>query len=172
MTDDEQISTYLRRVRSSLQFPRGQRQRVLEEIESHLHDGAAEHMRSGATRADAVAHVIEELGPPEAVGTAFIDGRLAPKSTGPLRWLPLLLPLALLAETIGLLLWRSITWIPGGWTVGERTVLWQHVRVGLIAGLLSYAAGLSIRHADRDRTWRWAAWACSACVVVYLALGW
>jgi hypothetical protein len=173
VTDDEQINTYLRRVQASLQIPRGQRQRVLDEIESHLHDGAAEHMQSGATRADAVAHVIEDLGPPEAVATAFIDDSpLAPKITGPRRWLPMLLPLALLAETIGLILWGTITWIPDGWTVGERIVVWHYVRTAVVAGLLSYAARFSIQHADRDRAWRWAAWACTACVVVYLAVGW
>jgi hypothetical protein len=172
VTDDEQITTYLRRVQSSLQVPRRQRQRVLEEIENHLHDGAAEHMRSGAARADAVAQVIEELGPPEAVGTAFLDDhRQAPKITGARRWLPMLVPLALLAESIGLLLWSSITWLPRGLTVGERTVLWQYVRATVVAGFLSYAARLSIWRADGDRAWRWAAWACTACVVAYLALG-
>jgi hypothetical protein len=172
VTDHEQITTYLRRVHSSLQVPRRQRQRVLEEIENHLHDGAAEHMRSGASHGDAVGQVIEELGPPEAVGTAFLeDHRQAQKITGARRWLPMLAPLALLADRIGLLLWSSVTWLPSGFTVGERNVLWQYVRAAVVAGLLSYSARFSIRRADRDRAWRGAAWVCTVCVVACLALG-
>jgi hypothetical protein len=174
VTDDEQITTYLRRVQSSLQVPRRQRQRVVEEIENHLHDGAAERVRSGAARGDAVAQVIEELGPPEAVGTAFLDDhQQAPKINGPRRWLPMVLPLAVLAESIGLLVWNGITWLPRGLTLGQRIVLWRYLREVVVGCVISYAALLAIRRADRDRAWRWAAWACSTvCVVAYLALGW
>jgi HAAS len=34
--DDEQISSYLRRVRSALRLPREQRRRAVEEIRNHL----------------------------------------------------------------------------------------------------------------------------------------
>ena len=172
MTDDDPISIYLRKVESSLRVPRRQRQRVLEEIESHLQDGAAEHMCGGTPRSAAIAQVIEELGPPEAVGTAFTDGSAASNNTGAWRWLPILLPLGLLMSTTGLLVWRSLAWIPGGLTVGERTVLWHDVRSMAIAVLVTWAAWFSIRRADRDRAWQWAAWACAIGVVVTSLLHW
>jgi hypothetical protein len=168
VTDDEQISAYLHEVRSSLRVPRKQRRRVLEEIESHLHDGAAEHMRSGATRSESIAWVIDELGPPDVVGSAFADqALLVPTRTGAVRWLPIVLPLALLVEALGLVVW-SITWLADGWTVGERTVLWGYLRTAAFAGLLVFATAFCIRRGDHDRAWRWAAWACTGCAVLFV----
>lgn len=169
MTDDEQIRTYMRRVQSSLHVRRVHRPRVIEEIENHLHEGAAEHMRGGATRAQAVAHAIEELGPPETVAAAFsAEGPPVPPSTGVVRWLPMLLPIALLTASVGLIVW-SITVYPGGSTLGERTAQRLYLRAGVVFALLSYGAYQSIKRADRDRAWRWAAWACAGGALTYLA---
>jgi HAAS domain-containing protein len=170
MTDDEPIETYLRRVRSSLHVRKKQRRRVLEEIESHLDEGTAAYMRDGATRQQAIERVIEELGPPDAVAEAFTDeGAPVRKRTGILRWLPMVLPVFRLALAVALIVW-SLTWVPGGLTGGERVVQRVYLRTGLVAAILSYAAYFSIGRADRDRAWRWAAWACTGCALLPLAL--
>ena len=171
MTNDEQIRTYLRSVQSSLQVPRKHRRRVLEEIESHIHDGSAEHMRTGATRSQAVAQVIAELGPPEIVGAAFVeDTAPVARTTGVRRWLPLVLPVAMFTLAVGGIVWSITTGVRQGWTVGTQVVTWLYVRNGVIAALFVYAAAFSIRRADRDRSWRWAAWACTGFVLAYLIL--
>jgi HAAS domain-containing protein len=171
MTDDEQIKNYLRRVRLSLHLHRKQRRRVLEEIESHLDEGTAAYMRSGATRTQAIERTIEDLGPPEAVAEAFTDeGAPRPNRTGMLRWLPMVLPIFLLTVTVVFILWSLIDWVPGGLTRGERVVERVYLRAAVIAAILSYAAYFSIGRADRDRAWRWAAWACTGCALLPLAL--
>ncbi len=170
VTGDEQIRTYMRRVRSSLRVSRGQRSRVVEEIENHLDEGAADHMRDGATRAQAVALAIEDLGPPEAVASAFsTEGPPAPPSSGLLRWLPLLLPIALLAATVVMIVW-STTLYPGRSTRGERTLQLEYLRAGALFALLAAGAWRCIQRADRDRAWRWAAWACAGGALAYLAI--
>jgi hypothetical protein len=171
MTDDEQIRTYLKRVRSSLHVRKEQRRRVLEEIKSHLDDGTATYMRSGATRQQAIERAIEELGPPEAVAEAFTDEVASrPNSTGILRWLPMVLPVFLLMFTVAYIVWSLITWVPGGLTRGERVVLWAYLRAAVIGAILSFAAYFSIGRADGDRAWRWAAWACTGCALLTRAL--
>lgn len=166
MTDDAQMKTYLRRVRSSLQAPKAQRLRVLEEIEIHLEDGTAEYMRGGASRPQAVARAIAELGPPEAVAAGFRgQGPAVSHRTGLARWLPMLLPVVLLTVTVASLL-SGLTWISGGLTVGERVALLSYARTATIAALLSYGAYQCIRRADVDPAWRWAAWACTGGAVM------
>jgi hypothetical protein len=170
MTDDEQIGAYLRRVRSSLHVRKKQRRRVLEEIESHLDEGVAAHMRDGATRKEAIERAIEELGPPEAVAEAFTDESAPrPNRTGILRWLPIVLPVFRLTLAVVFIVW-SLTWVPGGLTRGERAVQRMYVQAAVIGAVLSYAAYFSIGRADRDRAWRWAAWACTGCALLPLAL--
>ena len=175
MTDDEQIRSYLRRVRSSLHVRKEQRRRVLEEIESHLSEGTAAYMRGGATRNQAVERVIEELGPPGTVAEAFTDeGAPGPNRTGILRWLPMVLPILLLSFAVVYIVWSLITWVPGGLTRGERVVQRMYLRTGVITGvigaILSYAAYFSIGRADGDRAWRWAAWACTGCALLTLTV--
>jgi len=165
MSRDEPIEAYMRSVRSSLHLPKKQRLRVLEEIENHLNDGAADHMRLGTTRNQAITLVIDELGPPDEVAAGFIEqGARAPDRTGPMRWLPMLAPLFLLVSALGLLV-SSLTWYSGGLTTGEQIVQRTYALRALITGTLSCAAYLSIRRAHRDKAWRWAAWFCTGCAV-------
>lgn len=168
---DELIRAYLRSVQSTLHVSRTQRRRVLEEIENHIHDGSVEHMRSGATHQEAVALVIAELGPPEIVGTAFVeDAQPVSRITGVQRWLPLVLPAVLLALAAAGILWTITIGIREGWTFGGQQATWWYGRTAAIAAFVVYGAAFSIRRADRDPTWRWAAWACTGCVVAYLGL--
>ncbi len=158
MRDDKRIRSYLRNVRSSLDVPRAQRRRALEEIQSHLDDGTAAHMRLGETRDQAVALAIDELGRPDAVAAEFNEeGAHVSADTGTLRWLPMLLPMVPFTVAVGSLVW-SLTWIPGGWTAGEQAVQRTYLRSALIGGILLYATYFSIRRAGRDQAWRWAAW--------------
>ena len=168
MRNDERITAYLRRVRSSLHVSRKQRRRVLEEIEDHLDDGAAAHMRRGATREQAITLVIDELGPADAVAAGFNnEGAHGPDVTGAVRWLPMLLPLFLFMPAVGFLIWR-LTWIPGDLTVGERLALRTDLLRALMTGALAFAAYFSIRRAHGDQAWRWAAWLCSGLALVMI----
>ncbi len=160
MSDDEQISSYLRRVRSALRLPREQRRRAVEEIRNHLDDGAAAHMRDGATRERAIGLAISDLGRPDTVAAEFNDtGAHGSDSTGVLRWLPLLPPLLLFLVRVGLLAW-SVVWIADGGTVGERIIQQQYLLGAVTTGALSYGAYFSIERADSDPAWRWGAWMC------------
>ena len=47
MTDDQRIDTYLQHLRASLEVPRSERARVIEEIEHHLRDASLDHQRHG-----------------------------------------------------------------------------------------------------------------------------
>ena len=160
MSDDEQISSYLRRVRSALRLPREQRRRAVEEIRNHLDDGAAAHMRGGATREQAIGLAISELGQPDIVAAEFNDTAAhGSDRTGVLRWLPLLPPLLLFVVRIGLLAW-SVVWIADGWTLGERTAQQGYLLGAVTTGALLYGAYFSIKRAHTDPAWRWGAWMC------------
>ena len=127
-------------------------------------------MRGGTTRAQAVAHAIEELGPPETVASAFSDeDPPVPPPTGLVRWLPMLVPLVLLTAAVGFIVW-SITLYPGGSTRGERTFQLSYLRAGVVFAFLTYGGYQSIKRADRDGAWRWAAWACAGGALTYLAI--
>jgi hypothetical protein len=160
VSDEEQISSYVRRVRSALRLPREQRRRAIEEIRNHLDDGAAAHMRDGAEREQAIGLAISELGEPDTVAAEFNDtGAHGSDSTGVPRWLPLLPPLFVLVVRAGFLAW-SVVWIADGWTVGERTAQQGYLVSAVITGALSYGAYVSIQRARSDPAWRWAAWMC------------
>jgi hypothetical protein len=163
-------NAYLRSVRSSLHVRKDQQRRALEEIENHLDDAAAAHMRSGATRARAIALAIDELGPAEAVAAAFNDEATpAPDGTGALRWLPMLLPVLLFTLALGLAGW-SLTWLSGGLTTGEQAAQRMYLRSALIAATLAYASYRFIRRAEGDAAWRWAAWLCTGFALLTLAM--
>lgn len=165
MSRDEPIAAYMRSVRSSLDLPKKQRLRVLEEIENHLNDGVAAHMGLGTTREQAITLVIDQLGPPGEVAAGFAEqGARAPDRTGPTRWLPMLVPLFLFVSAVGSLVW-SLTWLSGGLTIGEQVAQRTYLLRTLIAAALSCAAYLSIRRARSDNAWRWAAWFCTGCAV-------
>ena len=171
MSRDEPIESYMRSVRSTLYLPKKQRLRVLEEIENHLNDGAAAHMRLGTSREQAITLVIKELGPPGEVTAGFAEqGAPTHDHTGPMRWLPMLVPLFLSVSTVGLLVW-SLTWFSGGLTTGEQVAQRTYLLPTLIYVALSCAAYLSIRRSRSDKAWHWAAWLCTGCAVaVWLAI--
>src|SRR4051794_26064897 len=170
MRNGNPIQQYLRSVRVALVVPRERRRRVLEEIQGHLDDGVAAHLRLGETRNEAIALAIEELGPPDAVAAAFNEQTTPVHDrSGVARWLPLPLPLLLFITAVGFLV-CSLTWIPGGWTSGEKVVQRAYLQSAVITGVLAYATLISIRRARGDRAWRWAAWFCVG-IAILLVLG-
>jgi hypothetical protein len=170
VSDDERISSYLRRVRSALRLPREQRRRAVEEIRNHLDDGAAAHMRDGATREQAVGLAISELGQPDTVAAEFNDtGAHGSDSTGMARWLPLLPPLFLFVVTVGFLAW-SVEWIADGWTVGARITQQRYLLRAATSGALSYGAYVSIKRAHSDPAWRRGAWMCMSLALLVIVV--
>jgi len=172
---DDQITTYMGRVRSSMHVPNAQRRRALEEIESHLEDGVAAYMENGATRIEAIDRVIQELGSPEAVASAFTDESAPPANvSGAVRWLPMALPIVLAVIGVGYVAWSLVNFVRGDMTAGEHLLQRSHLRTGLLAAVtgaaLTGASYASIGRADRDRAWRWAAWASAACAALAIAL--
>jgi hypothetical protein len=171
VSGDEQIRRYLRNVRSALHVPRQHRRRAIEEITNHLDDAAATHMRSGATREQAVASAISELGQPESVAAGFNDaGAHGSDSTGLRRWLPLVPPIVQFVVASVLLAW-SVRWFAGGWSVGERTAQRAYLLTTVIAGALAYGAYVSIKRAQHDAAWRWSAWLCAGLALVIAVVG-
>lgn len=165
---DERTEAYLRSVRSSLQVPKATQRRVLEEIESHLDDGVAAHIRTGATPNEAIAMVIDELGPPDAIAASFNEeGTHGSDSASALRWLPVLLPTVLFMQAIGFLAW-SITWISGGLTIGEKVAQRTYLTTALVTGTLACGAYFAITRARRDQAWRWAAWLCTGIALLVI----
>jgi hypothetical protein len=79
----------------------------------------------------------------------------------------MVLPVVLFAVAVGFLTW-SLSWIPGGLTVGERAAQRTYLRSAVIAGILSYASYFSIRRARSDGAWRWAAWFCAGCALLLM----
>ena len=152
VTDDERIRAYLKDVRSFLHVPNAQRSRVLDELECHIRDGAAAYERDGDSHEHAVTQVISELGPPDAVATAFL-GTPAPvrRISGVARWLPLLLPSLMLTVAVASVLW-SLAWFSDGLTHGERTVQWAYLRRTAVIAVLTSATYIAIRRADVDRS--------------------
>lgn len=169
MTDDQPIDAYLQQLQASLQLPRPERARAVEEIEHHLWDAAADHQHHGQPPHDAVALAIEELGAPEEVAAAFNDSAEAPRGRrGLVRWLPVLVPLTLLVAHLGAFAW-SATLIVGGWTVGERTLQAGYAKACVVPAVLSMVAFWAVRRADHDARWRRLAWACAAAGTLMLA---
>lgn len=170
MTQDDLIAAYLRDVDALLDTDDRQRQRVLSEIDGHLRDSAAEHADRGASTFEAVDLAIREFGAPEVVAAGFATD-LIPASTvqGVRRWLPALLPTLCFVPAVGLLLW-SLTWVPGGRTLGQEAAQATIIRSTAISLVLLVGALWAIRNADRDPRWRVAAWSCSTLAVLVLVL--
>ena len=168
VTDDEEIRNYLRSVQSSLHVSRKHRRRALEEIETHIHVGSVQHMSAGATRSEAVEQVIAELGPPEI---SFVENTTpASRITGVRRWLPLMLPAALLTMAVMAMVWTIVAGLEDGWTYGHQLATWWYGRFVAIDALLVWAAVFAIRRANSDPAWRRGAWACTGCVDAHLIL--
>ena len=116
---------------------------------THIHVGSVQHMSAGATRKlEAVEQVIAELGPPEI---SFVENATpASRITGVRRWLPLMLPAALLTMAVMAMVWTIVAGLEDGWTYGHQgPATWWYGRFVAIDALLVWAAVFAIRRADR-----------------------
>ncbi len=166
MTDDDKIRGYVRDVRSELQLPRSEKRRVAEELANHLDDSADRHMRSGHTRKEAVDVAIAELGDPSDVASEFNDETSRGSHVkGIPKWLPLALPTFQLLLGGILLAWSLIGDLAGS-TRGNRTIQGQYLLLVIAAAILSYGVFSSVRHAEKDSSWRWVAWFCSVLAIL------
>jgi len=85
------------------------------------------------------------------------------------RWLPAVLPGGCFLVAGALLVW-SVTWLPGGRTLGQEVAQVRYVQSTLIALVLLVGAVWAIRNADRDPQWRLGAWFCSVVAVLVLVV--
>lgn len=158
------ISRYVREVAVYVPKDLNGRQQTLEEIESHLRDSASDYERQGGvSRVDAMNHVVEEFGVPSTVAAGFSEPSAVRGVRGVLRWLPLALPVA---STVLALFILGSSLVRDGFTLGDQIAarwfaLWLAFDLALLAG-----AYYAIRRADRDRSWRAAAWTCTVLIVV------
>lgn len=170
VTNSSEVTAYLKRVTDSLGIDSPQRARALEEIENHLIDATAEHMRQGLPRPEAEALAIEELGSPETVGAELaIEADLIEPRTGIVRWLPMALPVAWLTGNAGTALGMLIS-LRDGWTVGDRVAMRTSLFLAVMAAVLTLGSFLSIQRADQNANWQWAAWTGSGAVIAYFVL--
>lgn len=159
MLEHTMIDWYLEEVDSYLHVDRAQRARVLDEIEGHLRDAVEAHVGRGVPADQAMEHAVEELGSPMAVAMQFSAAPSPARAIrGWRRWTPVALPAVLLAITVGLTAWHLSALVTGGQTVGGKVVLRSYLVYTAVIGLLAAGTYVAIRQADRDPSWRRAAW--------------
>lgn len=170
MLDQTMIDRYIEDVDSYLHLDRAHRQRVLGEIEGHLHDAVESHIAEGIQPQEAIRRAIAAVGPPQDVAMQFLPTPVPARSVrGWRRWTPIVLPAVLLAVALvfcvlNLLLLRH------GATYGVQIVLWHSFRYTAVVGALTGATYAAIQRGDRGRTWRRAAWAFAALTGVIVAM--
>jgi hypothetical protein len=167
------IDRYLQEVDVYLHVDRAQRQRVLDEIQGHLHDAVEAHIVGGAQPAEAMERAVEELGSPADVAMQFSPAPAPSRSVrGWRRWAPMALPAVNLIIGGALIAW-SLSWLPGGLTRGEQRVQTSYGIHMAIVGALATGTYVAIRSADRDPAWRRAAWFFAGLTVVFVVgAGW
>lgn len=162
MLDQTMIDRYLEDVDSYLHVDRVHRQRVLAEIEGHLHDAVEAHITQGVQPHDAMRRAIAEVGPPQDVAMQFSPTPAPARSVrGWRRWTPIVLPAAVLAAGLALNAW-NLYMLRYGITRGVQLALRLSVLYTAVVGALTSATYVAIRNGDRDPAWRRAAWGFAA----------
>ncbi len=163
MRDQALIDRYLADVESYLRVDRARRERVLGEIEGHLHDAVEAHIAQGARPQEAMRRAVDELGAPQDVAVQFSPMPTPARSVrGWRRWTPIVLPIFVLAAGVASSLWSLIYLLREGPTLGGRTALIYGLFYTVVSGSLAAATFMAIRNGDRDPAWRRAAWAFAA----------
>lgn len=162
MLDETMIDRYLDDVDSYLHLDRAHRERVLTEIQGHLHDAAEAHITQGAQPQEAMDRAIAEVGPPQDVARQFSPMSPPVRSIrGWRRWTPIVLPAALLTVNVAVTVWNFFL-LRHGFTYGLQIVLRYSLLYTATAGAFTLATMLAIRNGDRDPAWRRAAWVVAA----------
>lgn len=172
MLDQTMIDRYLDDVDRYLHVDKAHRQRVLDEIEGHLHDAVDGHIARGAQPHEAMRRAIAEVGPPADVATQFAPAPSPSLSVrGWRRWMPIVLPAVVLAMGV-LLVASHLFMLRHGFTDGLRLALWRTLVPTAVAGSLTAAAYVAVRNGDRDPAWRRVAWLFTAlsAVVVFVSV--
>jgi hypothetical protein len=171
LPESSAISRYLREVDSYLHVRRDQRDRVLAEIEGHLQDAAAEHIRDGSGPEEAMRRAIALLGSPRDVASQFAPAHEPTRAIrGWRRWSPVLLPLVVLAAGV-VLTGSNILYVTrNGTTRGGSEALRYSILYTSVVAALTGATLVAIRKGDRDAGWRRAAWGCAALPAIVVAL--
>lgn len=170
MLDQTMIDRYLEDVDSYLHVDRAHRQRVLAEIEGHLHDAVEAHITQGVQPQDAMRRAIAEIGPPQDVAMQFSPTPPPARSVrGWRRWTPIVLPTAVLAAGVALNAW-NLYMLRYGLTRGVQLALRLSVLYTAVVGALTAATYVAIRNGDRDPAWRRAAWVFAALTGVIVAM--
>lgn len=171
MLDQTMIDRYLEDVDSYLHVDRAHRERVLAEIEGHLHDAVEAHMTEGVQPQEAMRRAIAEVGPPQDVATQFSPTPPPARSVrGWRRWTPIILPAAVFAAGGALTTW-NITYVwRHGLTRGAQHALLYTLLYTAVFGALTAATYVAISNGDRDPAWRRAAWLFVALTGVIVAM--
>lgn len=171
MLDQTMIDRYLEDVDSYLHVNRAHRQRVLAEIEGHLHDAVEAHITQGVQPQDAMRRAIAEVGPPQDVAMEFSPTPAPTRSVrGWRRWTPIVLPAVVLAAGVALTVWNLLYVTRYGLTRGGQFALRYSLLYTAVVGALTAATYVAIRNGDRDPTWRRAAWVFGALSGVIVAM--
>ena len=164
----DEVTRYVRDVAAFVPADVEGRNEALEEIEGHLRDAVAEYERQGLRSADAINRVLEEFGPASVIAAGFSDTTAVVRGVrGVRRWLPLALPLV--STVLALFVFGSVLARDGNSVGGQLAARWYARWLALDLALLA-GAYYAIRRADRDRSWRGAAWACTLLLLVLPAL--
>lgn len=159
MLDQTMIDRYLEDVDSYLHVDRARRERVLTEIEGHLHDAVEAHITQGVQPQEAMRRAVAELGPPQDVARQFAPLPPPARSIrGRRRWTPVVVPMVVLGAGVMVTVSNVIHLMREGPTLGGRTGLMHGLLYTAAAGALTAATVVAIRNGDRDPAWRRAAW--------------
>lgn len=131
---------YLKRLRNAARsLPRGRRDDLLADIESHLAESAA----LGASEAD-VRTALDRLGDPDQIVAAEQDGEPGQRR-GPLEWgaIILLLVGGVVIPVIGWIVGVLLLWISQVWTTREKSIGTLVVPGGLLPGVVLFLRDLA-----------------------------
>lgn len=172
MLDQTMIDRYLEDVDSYLHVDRAHRERVLAEIEGHLHDAVEAHVNQGVEPQEAMQRAMAELGPPQDVAVQFSTTPPPARSVrGWRRWTPTVVPIVVLVYGVAFTVWDLTYLLQEGPTLGGRIGLMYGLLYTAVGGGLTAATFVAIRNGDRDPAWRHAAWVFAALtgIVVFLS---
>jgi hypothetical protein len=113
---------YLKRLRNAARsLPRGRRDDLLADIESHL----AESAPAGTSEAD-VRTALDRLGDPDQIVAAERDDDEPKRRRGPLEWAAIILLLVggVVIPVVGWIIGVLLLWISQAWTIREK--IWGH----------------------------------------------
>jgi hypothetical protein len=171
MLDQTLIDRYLDDVDSYLHVDRAHRERVLAEIQGHLHDAVEAHISQGLQPQEAMQRAIEAIGPPQDVAMQFSPVPPPARSVrGWRRWTPIVLPILVLVAGMAFTVWNLVYLQREGPTLGGRVGLVYGLLYTAVAGALTAATFMAIRNGDRDPAWRRAAWVFAALTGVVVLL--